>query len=158
VTSAGGAVPTISQSLRDPHVQRLAHAPLRELAQFSWLAGTWRAASDTYVFAPTMNGRWLFGADGKSSYYYYISFDPFTHQYVLVRLESTPSYSLSFSSQGWTGNRIVFTSALAYANGRPYRRRVTIEEKGARSFTISDDEQRADGTWTNDDTIDLTKQ
>jgi hypothetical protein len=163
---------SIPQAMRDPNVLRnLAH-PIAELSTFGWMTGTWSARNvreipeakthdltvNTYVFAFTMKNRWIFGADGKAKDEFYITFDPIARQYVLVRLEADPSYGIWVSSQGWRGNGIVFTSEVSYAYGQPYRRRVTIDHVNGRTFTIFDEEQLPDGSWSADDAMELTKQ
>ena len=156
----------------DPNVIGIIGRPIRELAAFGWMIGTWRAHNveqlpdgksrdlglNTYIFALTMKNRWLFGADGKASDEFSITYDPFARRYVLVRLEGNPSYGIWVSGAGWRGNSIVFTSNFSYANGRQYRRRITIIHKDARTFEIFDEEQVPDGSWTADDAVELTKQ
>lgn len=163
--------PTIPQALADPRVRESLSRPIGELARFAWMAGTWNARDivqlpggrtrdlglNTYVFAETMKGRWLFGADGKAKDELYITYDALAGQYVLVRIEADPSYGVWVSRSGWTGNQIAFTSSGAYADGRLYRRRVTIVRRDARSFSIYDDEQLPNGVWLPDDEIELTK-
>ena len=169
---SGEQQPTIPQSLTDPRVLSIVAHPIAELSRFAWIAGTWRAHNvmelpggrsrdlglNTYVFAQTMKGRWIFGADGKAQDELYLTFDPFSKRYVLLRLEGNPSYGLWVSDTGWQGNKIVFVSAAAFANGRGYRRRLTIIRKDASTFAIYDEEQLANGAWTADDAVELTKQ
>ncbi|MBD5635988.1 MAG: hypothetical protein IAI49_16085 [Candidatus Eremiobacteraeota bacterium] len=158
--------------MSDPAVAASLTRPIRQLATLAWLEGTWRAHNvaelpngrsrdlgiNTYVFAPTMRNRWIFGADGKAEDEFYITFDSLARHYVLLRLESNPSYGLWISNDGWQGNRIVFTSNFSYANGRQYRRRVTLIHKDARTFGIYDEELLPNGNWTADDAVDLTRQ
>lgn len=164
--------PTVPQSLEDPNVQAILHRSIRQLSSFGWLNGTWRAhnveelgngrqkdlGANTYVFAQTMKGRWIFGADGKASDYFYLTYDPFAQHWTLVRMNSNPSYGIWISDSGWHGNSIDFTSSYSYANGRQYRRRITIIHKDARTFGIYDEEQLSDGSWTGDDAVEFTKQ
>jgi hypothetical protein len=156
----------------DPGVRSILERPIRELSSFGWMSGTWRAHNteqlpdgkthdlglNTYVFAPTMKNRWIFGADGKAADEFYITFDPFAGRYVLVRLEKNPSYGIWISALGWRGNQIVFTSTFSYANGRQYHRRITIIHKDARTFGIYDEEELPDGSWTADDAVELTRE
>jgi hypothetical protein len=142
--------PTVPQAMGDPGVRSILERPIRELSSFGWMSGTWRAHNteqlpdgkthdlglNTYVFAPTMKNRWIFGADGKAADEFYITFDPFAGRYVLVRLEKNPSY----------------------ANGRQYHRRITIIHKDARTFGIYDEEELPDGSWTADDAVELTRE
>ncbi len=135
------------------------------------MMGTWHAhnfenvgdgqqrdlGTNTYVFAQTMKGRWIFGADGKASDYFYITYDPFAEHWALVRMNADPSYGIWISDRGWRGNSIEFTSTYAYALGRPYQRRTTIVRKGAKAFGMYDEEQLPDGSWTSDDSVELTK-
>jgi hypothetical protein len=164
--------PTIPQSLEDPDVSGVLHRSISLLSTFNWMMGTWNAhnveemgdgrqrdlGTNTYVFAQTMKGRWIFGADGKATDYFYISYDPFAEHWILVRMNSNPSYGLWISERGWHGNTIEFTSTYAYALGRPYQRRTTLVRKDAKSFGIYDEEQLPDGSWTSDDSVELTKQ
>jgi hypothetical protein len=164
--------PTIPQSLIDPNVEAILHRPIRQLSAFGWLTGTWRAHNveqigdgrqvdlgiNTYVFAQTMKGRWIFGADGKASDYFYITYDPFAEHWTLVRLGASPEYGIWVSESGWHANTIEFTSNYSFAIGRQYRRRITIIHKDARTFGIYDEEQLSDGSWTGDDAVELTKQ
>jgi len=143
------------------------------MSQFGWMTGTWRATKaqeylsdgrpvdlgiNTYVFASTMRGRWIFGGDGKATDYFYISFDPFARHWVLLRLGSNPSYGIWVSTEGWHLNEIIFTSNYSYVNGRQYRRRTTLIRKDPRTFGIYDEEQLPTGGWTIDDAIELTRQ
>ena len=164
--------PTVPQSLVDPNVEGILHRPIRQLSEFGWLTGTWRAHNveeigdgrqidlgiNTYVFAQTMKGRWIFGADGKASDYFYITYDPFAAHWILVRFSSTPEYGIWTSERGWHGNTIEFTSNYSFAIGRQYRRRITLIHKDARTFGIYDEEQLSDGSWTGDDAVELSKQ
>ncbi|GAC1300122.1 MAG: hypothetical protein NVSMB19_06100 [Vulcanimicrobiaceae bacterium] len=164
--------PTIPDSAGDPHVRAIINRPIRELSELGWMMGTWNAHSveerangtsqdrgvTTYVFGLTMKGRYVFGADGKARDYIFITFDPFARHWVLVRFEGNPSYGIWVSDAGWKGNRIEFLSNFSYANGRQYRRRITLIHKDARTFGIYNEEQLADGRWTPDDAVELTKQ
>jgi len=164
--------PTVPDSNDDPRVQGIIRRPIRELAQIGWMAGTWNARSveergdgttrnrgtTTYVFSPTMKGRYFFGADGKARDYIFITFDPFARHWVLVRFEGNPSYGIWISDGGWKGNRIEFLSNFSFANGRQYRRRLTIIHKDPRTFGIYNEEQLPTGGWTPDDAVELTKQ
>ncbi len=164
--------PTVPESVDDPTVQATIVRPIRELAQIGWLSGTWNAHSverlgdgssrdggtTTYVFGLTMKGRWLFGADGRGRDYLYMTFDPFSRKWVLLRFQGNPSYGLWNSENGWRGNRIEFTSSYSFANGRQYRRRLTIIHKDVRTCGIYDEEQLPDGSWTPDDYVELTKR
>jgi len=144
--------------LRDPGVQYNARRPIAELSSFGWMTGTWHARNNSYVFAFTMKGRWLFGADGKAADYFYLTYDAGLHGYTLVRIESLPSYGIWLSTSGWQGDRIEFTSDVAYVAGRPYHRRLTILRSGARAFSIREEELGSDGRWITDDTITLGKE
>jgi len=164
--------PSIPQSLEDPNVQSILHRQIAQLSQLSWMTGTWRAHNveelgdgrqhdlglNTYVFAPIMKGRWMFGGDGKGTDFFYITYDPFAQRWTLVRLNETPAYGIWISDRGWRGNSISFTTTYSYAVGRQYARRLTIIHKDARTWGIYDEEQLSDGSWTGDDAVELTKQ
>ena len=163
---------TIPESMSDQRVTNMASAPITELVLFDWLKGTWRSHTlaqlpaggsrdlgrNTYVFAPVLKGRWLFGASGTSDDEFYISYDPFARRYVALRIQGDPSYGLWVSYDGWRGNKIVFISNDSTAFGRAYVRRMTIEHPSARAFDIIDEEQRPDGSWSTDDVLEMTKQ
>jgi hypothetical protein len=163
--------PTVPQALDDPDVQSMLRRSIQLLSTFNWMTGTWHArnfenvgdgqqrdlGTNTYVFAQTMKGRWIFGADGKASDYFYITYDPFAEHWALVRMNVDPSYGIWISERGWRGNSIEFTSTYAYALGRPYQRRTTIVRKGPKAFGMYDEEQLPDGSWTSDDSVELTK-
>ena len=158
--------------MSDQRVTNMASAPITELVLFDWLKGTWRSHTlaqlpaggsrdlgrNTYVFAPVLKGRWLFGASGTSDDEFYISYDPFARRYVALRIQGDPSYGLWVSYDGWRGNKIVFISNDSTAFGRAYVRRMTIEHPSARAFDIIDEEQRPDGSWSTDDVLEMTKQ
>lgn len=162
---------TIPESLDDPSIQRSISQPIRELAHIRWMIGTWNARSSeersdgkmherirsTYVFATTMNDRYVFGADGKARDYLFITYDPLARHWMMARLENNPSYAIWISEAGWKNDRIEFTSDASFVNGRKYYRRLTIVRKTDRSFTLSREEQLADGSWTPDDITALTK-
>jgi hypothetical protein len=164
--------PTVAQSLEDPNVQGILRRPIALLKSFGWMLGTWRAhnieelsdgrrrdlGANTYVFAATMKGRWIFGGDGKSSDYFYISYDPFGEKWALVRLSGDPDYGIWTSDRGWHGNAIEFTSSYSSAAGRLYHRRITLIRQSPRAFGIYEEEQLSDGSWTGDDMVELTKQ
>ncbi len=113
---------------------------------------------DTYVFAFTMRGRWLFGADGKTTDYFYVTYDPFTERWLLVRLQANPAYGVFVSEKGWEDDRIAFTSSFSSVNGRPSRHRVTIVRVDARHAVISDEEELDGGAWVLRGTLDFVKQ
>jgi hypothetical protein len=164
--------PTVPQTVTDPNALGIIARPIRELTLFTWMFGTWHAHNiaelpdgrqkdfglTTYVFAPTMHGRWIFGADGRAKDEMYISYDPFARRYVLLRIQSNPSYGLWVSTDGWRSNRIVFLTNFSYVNGRQYRRRLTIIHRNSRNFAIYNEEQLPDGSWTADDSVELSKQ
>ncbi len=163
---------TIPESMNDQRVTKMVSAPVDELVLFDWLKGTWRSHTlaqlpaggsrdlgmNTYVFAPVLKGRWIFGASGASDDEFYISYDVFARRYVALRIQGDPSYGLWVSYDGWRGNRIVFISNDSTAFGRAYVRRMTIEHPSARAFDIIDEEQRPDGSWSTDDVLEMTKQ
>jgi hypothetical protein len=158
--------------MSDPNVKGIIARPIPQMSQFGWMTGTWRAHNveelsdgrsvdlgmNTYVFAETMKGRWIFGGDGKATDYFYVSFDPFAQHWVFVRLGPNPAYGIWVSSAGWHLNTIQFTSNYSYVNGRQYRRRTTFIRKDARTFGIYDEEELPNGAWTADDAVELTKQ
>jgi hypothetical protein len=163
---------TVPESMNDQRVSSMVSAPISELVLFDWLKGTWRAhtleqlptggSSDlgmnTYVFAPVLNGRWIFGASGHSDDEFYITYDVFARRYVALRIQGDPSYGLWVSYEGWRGDKIVFISNDSTVFGRPYVRRMTIEHPSARAFDIIDEEQRPDGSWSTDDVLEMNKQ
>lgn len=164
--------PTVPDSMDDPNVKGILARPIPQLSQVGWMIGTWRAHNveqtgdgrsvdlgiNTYVFAATMKNRWIFGGDGNATDYFYITFDPFARRWVFVRVNANPAYGIWVSASGWHLNTIQFTSNYSYVNGRQYRRRTTIIRKDARTFGIYDEEQLANGAWTADDAVELTKQ
>ena len=158
--------------MSDPNVRSIIGRPIRELSQVAWMQGTWRATGSyelsdgsskrieptTWVFAPVLNNRWLFGADGRSQDYLYLTFDPFLRRWTALRFAANPAYGIWISDRGWVDNRIDFVTNFSYANGRQYRRRLTIIRKDARTFGIYETEQLPDGTWTPDDAVELTRK
>jgi len=157
--------------LTDPAIRASFARPIVQLARIAWMTGTWNArvirhigphreTSDaaTYVFAPLMHGRWLFGADRHAGDYIYITYDQLGNHWTLVRLEANPSYGTFVSSDDWRAGRITFTSVAAFAEGQPYARTTTILKRNARSFVIYDKERLADGTSLLDDIVTLEKQ
>jgi hypothetical protein len=158
--------------MNDQRVTNIVSAPISELVLFDWLKGTWRSHTleqlptggsrdlgmNTYVFAPVLNGRWIFGASGHSDDEFYITYDVFARRYVALRIQGDPSYGLWVSYDGWRGDKIVFISNDSTVFGRPYVRRMTIEHPSARAFDIIDEEQRPDGSWSTDDVLEMNKQ
>ncbi len=163
--------PTIPDSMADPNVRGIIARPIRQLSQIGWMQGTWAVTGvsnredgttvpvppTTYVFSPIMNGRWMFGADGRASDYIYLTFDPFTRRWVALRFGNNPSYGMWQSQKGWVGNRIDFVTNFSYVNGRQYRRRLTIIHKDARTFGIYELEEQADGSFIPDDAYEFKK-
>ncbi len=165
------AIRSIRQALTDQAIRASFARPIAQLARIAWMTGTWnarvirhigphreRSDASTYVFAPTMHGRWLFGADRRASDYVYITYDPLGNHWTLVRLEANPSYGTFVSSDDWRADRITFTSVAAFADGRPHGRTTTILKRNAHSFVIYDKERLADGTSLLDDIVTLEKQ
>ncbi len=164
--------PTVPDSMNDSNVRGILRRPIAEMSQFGWMIGTWRAHNvevlgdgrqvdlglNTYVFAQTMQNRWIFGGDGKATDYFYITFDPFARHWVFVRVNPNPAYGIWVSDTGWRQNTIVFTSNYSYVNGRQYRRRTTIIRKDPRTFGIYEEEQLPNGSWTADASVELTRQ
>ncbi len=164
--------PSIPDSLDDPNVQSILSRPIPQLSQFGWMTGTWGAhvfedhgegsqrdlGKNTYVFATTMKGRWIFGGDGHGSDYFYITYDPFSRHWALTRMNGNPAYGIWISYAGWHQNRIQFDSTYSWVNGRQYHRRLTLIHTDARQFSLFDEEQLPSGAWLADQTIQFTKQ
>ncbi len=142
--------------------------PIAELARMGWIAGTWTAHEafedraktghdTTYVFAPTMAGRWIFGADGDAADYVYITYDPLAKHWIMTRFGAGPSYGTYVSLAGWTGRQIAFDSISTFADGREYHRRTTFERRDRNHFALWDEERLASGKYMLDDRIDFTK-
>ncbi|MBC5800807.1 MAG: hypothetical protein GIX03_02070 [Candidatus Eremiobacteraeota bacterium] len=162
---------TIRQALEDSGVRASFTRPIRQLAEIAWMSGMWKGRvirhigphretkdAAAYVFATTLNGRWMFGTDRAGRDNVYITYDPLGKQWTLVRLDANPSYGMFVSREGWRSGRITFESVAAFADGQPYRRTTTILQRNARSFVIYDKERPAAGTDLLDDIISLTKR
>lgn len=163
--------PTLIAALADPETRPLLGGPIRQLAHIRWMAGTWRArdirshvngkqtaGANTYIFAYTMKGRWIFGADGTLTDFIYLTYDPLGERWVLLQLEKYPSYGIWTSAEGWQHGRIVFEGEPASALGRAFRRRFTIIHRDLTHMAIVAEEQRPDGSWITDERIELAKQ
>jgi hypothetical protein len=163
--------PTIPDSMQDPNVRSIMARPIRELSEIGWMQGTWSVTGvtnkqdgttqpippTTYVFSPIMKNRWMFGADGRSADYLYITYDPFARHWVVLRFGNNPSYGMWTSERGWVGNRIDFITNFSFVNGREYRRRLTIIHKDPRTFGIYELEQQPDGSFIPDDAYDFKR-
>ena len=104
-----------------------------------------------------MNGRWIFGSDGKSRDFFYLTYDVPANQWACVRIRSNPSYALAVSADGWKDGRITFSGDSSWLDGRHFRLRTTLVRRNARSFTLYDEEQLPDGAWIPDEQIEFTR-
>jgi chorismate-pyruvate lyase len=163
--------PSLLATLADPETRPLLGGPIRQLTQIGWMQGTWNArdiryrvsgkpaiAANTFVFAYTMKGRWIFGTDGTLTDFIYLSYDPLGERWVLVQLEKYPSYGLWTSTDGWSGGRISFEGEPSSALGRFFRRRFTLIHRGPGRMAIVAEEQRPSGEWITDERIELSKE
>jgi hypothetical protein len=154
----------------DATVQRLQSAGIAKLRDAAWMAGTWNAHEKvdgpgrvrdlgiaTYIIADTMRGRWIFGSDGKSREFFYLTFDPLAGQWVLAKIEAASAYALLTSRSGWNNGRIVFTGQAAYTYGVGYRKRTTIIRLNPKEFAVYDEQAAPDGKFAPVDEYDFRR-
>ncbi len=130
-----------------------------EMEKFRWLAGEWSyenavpatsispAYSDVgsarFSFQEKTNWVCMVAPDGEEIPH--IAFDPFSKQWIYLLMRG--SYGLLRSSQGWAGDRIVF-SGLMTMIGVNCDWRMTWAREGTGQFSFVNEERDQDGSWT----------
>jgi hypothetical protein len=129
-----------------------------ELENFRWLVGEWSyenavpatslspAYSDigTSRFAFSKDGAWICIIAPDGTEIQNITFDPFSKQWIYVLLRG--SYGILRSSDGWTGDHIVF-SGLMTMIGINCDWRMTWTKESADEFSFVNEERNDDGSW-----------
>ena len=127
-----------------------------EMEKFAWIAGEWNYENEvpaTRVSPPYVDigsakycekGGWicLLALDGREIRQ--ITFDPFSTQWIYVLLEG--SYGILRSSEGWVGERIVFSGLMTMV-GINCEWRMTWTKTGDDQFGFVNEERNPDGSW-----------
>ena len=132
------------------------------MEKFRWLAGEWdyenevpaSRVSPAYTdigisrFSFQEKEGWicLVLPDGRETPH--ITFDPFSRQWIYVLIHG--SYGVLRSSQGWTGDQIVF-SGLMTMIGINREWRMTWTRSDDRRFSFVNEERNEDGSWAHID-------
>jgi hypothetical protein len=133
-----------------------------EMEKIGWMGGEWAhenevpatrfspAYSDagTSRFRMSERGDWLcsVGPDGKETPY--ITFDPFSRQWIYVLMRG--AYGMLRSAEGWVDDRLVFTGEMTML-GPPRMWRLSIARDGENAFSLINEEpsqeRTRDGEW-----------
>jgi hypothetical protein len=133
-----------------------------QMQKFSWIVGEWEyqnpvpatSVSPAYCdlgtskFATSADGAWLclVGPDGSLTQN--ITYDPFSKQWIYVLLRG--SYGILRSSEGWVGERIVFSGLMTMIGiNCDWRMRWTKESDD--QFGFVNEERNEDGSWSHID-------
>ena len=128
-----------------------------ELEKFRWIAGEWKGenrvpatrsnpaytdlSSPAYKLCEKDAWVCLVGRDGQERRY--ITFDPFSKQWMYVLLEG--AYGI-LRSPGWSGNRIVFTGPMMMI-GVDCELRQSWTKTSDDEFFFVNEEKLGDGSW-----------
>ena len=133
-----------------------------EIEKFRWLVGEWEyenlvpatrfspAYTDIGVsrFSFSPGGDWLcmVAPDGKETPH--ITFDPFSRQWIYVLMRG--AYGILRSTEGWQGERIVFTGEMTMLGPtRPWR--ISWVREGKDNFRFMNEERTPDRMWAHID-------
>jgi len=128
-----------------------------EMSKMLWLAGEWNAENtvpasaynpaytdlQVYKYVVGEQGTWICGIarDGREKPF--ITFDPFSEQWMYVLAEG--AYGV-LRSKGWDGNRIVFTGHMTMI-GVDCELRQSWEKVSDDEFRFVNEERLPDGSW-----------
>jgi len=129
-----------------------------EMDKIRWIAGEWDhdnavpatrvspAYSDvgTSSFAICENGNWVCAVRPDGREILHITFDPFSRQWMYVIFNG--AYCILRSSEGWLGDRIVFTGLMTMI-GINCEWRLTLTRNGPDEFGFINEERTDDGSW-----------
>ena len=129
-----------------------------EMEKFRWIAGEWSHENavpatrfspaytnvGTSRFSLCENGSWICAVRPDGREVPHITFDPFSRQWIY--LLANGAYGILRSSEGWTGDRIVFTGLMTMI-GVNCEWRLTLHRKCPDEFSFINEERGPDGAW-----------
>jgi len=128
-----------------------------EMEKFRWIEGEWEhenvvpATRVSPAYSEVGTGRYAFDAKGDwvcivapdGTQIPLITFDPFSRQWIYVLMRG--AFGMLRSTEGWTGDEIVFTGLMTMLGPtREWRMRWKREGAGRFSFM---NEEKLDGAW-----------
>jgi hypothetical protein len=128
-----------------------------EMEKVRWIAGEWEhenavpatrlspAYTDTGIsrFSICENGNWVCAVRPDGREVPHITFDPFSRQWFYLLVNG--AYCLLRSSEGWIGDRIVFTGPMTMI-GITCEWRLTLTRRGSYEFGFINEERAPDGS------------
>jgi hypothetical protein len=142
------------------NMELVATLPAKRLAaleSMKWLAGEWTAENivpatahnpayvdlQVYKYAIGEKGNWICGVGRDGRERPFITFDPFSGQWMYVLAEG--AYGV-LRSPGWAGNRIVFSGQMMMI-GVDCELRQTWTKESDDAFSFVNEERNAQGDW-----------
>jgi hypothetical protein len=151
-----------SKLARNPELAARVGAPPPELQQLDWLLGTWDVSSTVFATAAAQESNlggttvvtrvlgdtWLQFADeifGKEQDLGFITYNVVTHKWIAAQVDASGN-SVTTTSPGWTGNKLVFTGR-ALIVGETAMLRQTFEKVSDTEYVILNEEHLPNGQW-----------
>jgi len=149
-------------------IPKLSAARVAEIEKFRWIAGEWSyenhvpatRLSPAYTdigrqkFSLCEDDSWVCIVSPDGRQHRNITFDPFSKQWIYVLTRG--SYGILRSTEGWSGNRIVF-SGLMTMIGINCEWRMTWTKASNDEFAFVNEERSADGSWAYIDEWKMTR-
>ncbi len=148
---------------RDPSLAQQIEKPPVELAEVSWMIGSWDISARIFATATTperlsqgrgdvridVGGRWLHvtdtypdgGADEG-----YLSYNSFTKKWTNVTLDAAGNAFVSTADR-WQDNRLVFITPEIEIVGEKVTLRQTLERRSDTEYHLLNEEKLPDGRW-----------
>ena len=139
-----------------------------EMEKFRWIEGEWNSAnrvpatatnpaytdvsSGRYRFCE--KGNWLCLVDRSGAERRFITFDPFSRQWIYLLMDG--AYGI-MRSPGWEGNRLVFEGRVTMI-GVDCDLRQTWTKNGDEKFRFVNEEKLPDGSWGYVDEWECTRK
>jgi hypothetical protein len=129
-----------------------------EMEKFRWIVGEWShenavpatnvspAYTDIGVsrFSICEGGTWICAVRPDGREIPHITFDPFSKQWIYLLFNG--AYGILRSSEGWVGDRVVFTGLMTMI-GINCQWRLTLIRRGPHDFSLTNEEVADDGSW-----------
>jgi uncharacterized protein DUF1579 len=151
-----------SKLAKDPQLAARVGNPAPELQQLNWLLGTWDVQSTVFATAAApesnlggttvvtrvLGDTWLQFADeifGKEQDLGFITYNVVTRKWIAAQVDASGN-SVTTTSPGWSGNKIVFTGR-ALIVGEEAMLRQTLEKISDTQYMILNEERLPNGKW-----------
>ncbi|HWA02231.1 MAG TPA: DUF1579 family protein [Rhizomicrobium sp.] len=160
-----------SRLKNDPALARQLGHPARQMADVSWMIGTWDIATTveavrghaaekgTSRVTPLFGGVWLEIRDtypGGNQDVSYLGFNPVSKRWVSVTVDGLGNL-VTNTSAGWKDGRLVFVGDVIAVGERATLRQV-ITKKSENSYSITNEERMKGGHWRLLDTYRYEKR